>query len=534
MQVLVNKSLNETGTSSLDALRPVVAPEILLQNLLAHSSEGILCFDLQFRCTVWNPRMERISGQKAESILGCCLFDACPFLGEPEEREQLHATLDGRRGVDQERVFTLVEAGRKRHFTASYCPLLDAEGSLMGGMAFIHDVTERQERETAERRLEALQQSESRFRELAEAIPHIVWTAQANGTSLEYCNQRWCEYTGGAVQGHRQDSWALSIHPEFLVEVQERWNRAIHKGELYELEYPLRGQDGNYRWHLDRAVPLRDGEGRIVKWFGTCTDIHEKKEAEEMVLKLNVELERRVHERTSALSEINEQMESFCYSVSHDLRAPVRAMRAFTQILMDDYTASLDLAARDYLQRIGAAADRMDRLIQDLLQYSRIGRMAITLEPVDLRDAVEGVLTDLRLEAKQKKATIEIVDPLPILHANSTLLDQVLLNLISNALKFVPDGTAPDLKIWTEVHDGIAKVWIRDNGIGIPPDYHKRIFEIFERLHGSELFPGTGIGLAIVQKSISRMQGRLGVVSGVDQGSCFWFELPVTVARETS
>ena len=218
-------------------------------------------------------------------------------------------------------------------------------------------------------------------------------------------------------------------------------------------------------------------------------------------------------------------MESFCYSVSHDLRAPLRAMRAFTQVLLDDYAPNLDPAGQDFLNRVGNAAERMDRLINDLLDYSRLGRMELTLADVDLAKIMESVLLDLRLEIRAKKATIEVKKPLPNVVAHETVLEQILQNLVSNALKFGTPETTPAIQIWVDVQDSTVRLHVKDNGIGIPPEYHRRIFNVFERLHSANEYPGTGIGLAIVHKAVERMNGRVGVESSPGNGSCFWIDL---------
>jgi PAS domain S-box-containing protein len=371
-----------------------------------------------------------------------------------------------------------------------------------------------------------IQADDTYFRELAEAIPHIVWTAGPTGR-IEYCNHRWCEYTGIPINETQDGRWLDVIRPDHATRVSDAWRKALTSGNLFEMEYPLRSKDGAYRWHLDRGVPVKDETGTIVKWFGTCTDVHEKREAEQMVLRMNEELERRVTERTSALKEINDQMEAFCYSVSHDLRAPLRAMRAFSQVLLDDYAPQLDANGHDYLNRVGRAAERMDRLIQDLLEYSRLGRIELTLAAIETERAVDSVLIDLRMEIRNKKAIVHVQKPIPRVIAHNTVLEQILSNLISNALKFVRKDVIPEITISTDVREKNLRISVYDNGIGIPPEYHHRIFNVFERLHGVESYPGTGIGLAIVQKGALRMNGRAGVQSALNEGSCFWIELPL-------
>jgi light-regulated signal transduction histidine kinase (bacteriophytochrome) len=204
-------------------------------------------------------------------------------------------------------------------------------------------------------------------------------------------------------------------------------------------------------------------------------------------------------------------------------------MQGFADALLEDYSAGLDATAQDYARRIVTASKRMDTLIQDLLIYSRLNRSDLQLEPVLLDVVLNDALIQLENEVKSKNATVEIIQPLPAVCAHQGTLIQVCTNLISNALKFVTPGTIPHVKIWAETSQELSKFYFQDNGIGIAEEYHTRIFRVFERLHGVEAYPGTGIGLAIVRKGMERMNGRASLVSEPGKGSMFWIELPATV-----
>jgi signal transduction histidine kinase len=237
------------------------------------------------------------------------------------------------------------------------------------------------------------------------------------------------------------------------------------------------------------------------------------------------ELERRVRERTAALEETVKSLESFSYSIAHDLRSPLRTIHSFSDLLLTDYQREIDSTGQDYLSRIREAAGRMDRLIQDLLAYGRVSQENLALERIDLDVAVAAVLHELRDEIQQNEATIVALPTGFALRANGTLLHQVLSNLLGNALKFV-DARKPHVTITAQRAGTLVRVSIADNGIGIAPELHGRIFGLFERLHTPGVYPGTGIGLAIVAKAIERMNGRVGVDSTPGAGSTFWFELP--------
>ncbi|MDB6024840.1 MAG: hypothetical protein JWM68_1063 [Verrucomicrobiales bacterium] len=236
--------------------------------------------------------------------------------------------------------------------------------------------------------------------------------------------------------------------------------------------------------------------------------------------------EQALEKQAVQLKNSNEELEGMCYSIAHDLRAPLRAMRGFTSALIEDYDNVLDSNGQNYTRRIDQAAGRMDELIQDLLDYGKLGHVDLPVETISLQSLVKEVLGFLAQEIKEKQACIDVEKSLPNVKANLTILEQVFTNLISNSLKFVALGIPPQIKISAEVRGEKVRVSVRDNGIGIDQAHHTRIFGVFERLHGYETYPGTGIGLAIVRKGVERMGGTMGLESEVNKGSCFWFELP--------
>ncbi|TSK07964.1 MAG: two-component sensor histidine kinase [Geobacter sp.] len=284
----------------------------------------------------------------------------------------------------------------------------------------------------------------------------------------------------------------------------------------------------SYEGHFYRIRVFALTEEHLGFVISDCTKYRQE---EEKIAQLNARLEyeaatleRRVAERTSQLEEINEELDTFAFSVSHDLRAPIRAMHAFAEILLDDKFQS-PAERNAYLVRIKTAAQGMDRLIQDLLAYSRVSRQEITLEPVSLQQAVRDASQQLELASGGKGYRIEVAGDLPDVIAHHTVLVQVLLNLMTNGIKFVPKGVVPLLRIWAEDSGEYCRLYIQDNGIGIPPQHQERIFKIFERLHSIESYPGTGVGLAIVRKAVQRLGGHIGLESQEGEGSRFWIEL---------
>jgi PAS domain S-box-containing protein len=265
------------------------------------------------------------------------------------------------------------------------------------------------------------------------------------------------------------------------------------------------------------------GNANVVQ--GIVRNIIERKRTEEEYKKYRKHLEDFVAQRTDQLEAVNKELEAFAYSVSHDLRAPLRAMEGFANALLEDYGDHLDSVGQDYARRVVSAAQHMDALIQDLLAYSRLSRSALKPSAVNLDSVLGEVLHQFNPDVQKTGAQIRIERPLPEVMGDHATLVQVLSNLISNAIKFVQPGVKPGVNIWAEEKHGRVRLWVEDTGIGIAPEYHDKIFRIFERLQGVEAYPGTGVGLAIVKKGMERMGGQAGVDSTPGRGSKFWVEL---------
>jgi two-component system, sensor histidine kinase and response regulator len=248
----------------------------------------------------------------------------------------------------------------------------------------------------------------------------------------------------------------------------------------------------------------------------------ELKARAEALKNLNESLESRAQQ----LSAANRELEGFCYTIAHDLRAPLRAMEGLTALLLDDFAGKLDSSAQEYGERIRDAAARMDQMIQELLSYSRLSLMDLQPQPIRVSRLMKDAVSQLAWDLEKREARVHIKKSSNQILGHYAILVQVLVNMVSNAVKFIDPNKPAEVTIRDEKRDGFVRVWVEDNGIGIAPEHQGRIFRIFERLHGRESYSGNGIGLAIVEKAITRMHGKVGVESAVGEGSKFWFELP--------
>jgi signal transduction histidine kinase len=247
-------------------------------------------------------------------------------------------------------------------------------------------------------------------------------------------------------------------------------------------------------------------------------------EAKEDLARANRNLEEVVFERTARLRQTIADLEQFSYSIAHDLRAPLRAMTSFSMLLIEESGHKLDEQSQDYLRRITSAAMRMDDLIHDVLTYSRMIRTEMVLVPVELDKLVRDIVQQYP-SFHPERADISIKRPLLTVAGNTASLTQCISNLLGNAVKFVAPGAKPQVRVWSEEHDGWARLYVEDNGIGIDESHRERIWRIFERLHDQSTYEGTGIGLSIVKRAIERMGGTVGVESALGKGSTFWFQL---------
>jgi PAS domain S-box-containing protein len=503
---------------------------------------------------------------------------------------------------------------------------------------------------THKRDAEAIRNSEERFRTLANAIPQLCWMANPDG-GIFWFNQRWYDFTGTTPQ--EMDGWGWqSVHdPKALPVVLEGWKKLIAGGQPFEMDFPLRAADGTFHPFLTRVMPVRHQTGKVVRWFGTNTDITaqrrtedalrenqerlrvaqqvawvgtfewnlqtgvnrwtpeleamyglppggfagapnswqelmcpedrdqavrhmqeametgsfeaewrvirpdgttrwlfgrawvfkdetgkplrmvganidvtERKHAELEVLRINAELELRVEQRTLQLEAANRELEAFAYSVSHDLRAPLRGIDGWSLALLEDYGALLDDGARQYLNRVRAETQRMGNLIDDMLQLSRVNRGEMKLHPVDLTAMATRIAGRLR-DAQPERSMEFVIEPELAAFGDGRLIEIALTNLFSNAVKFTGERDKAFIEFGRLEKEGEMAFYVRDNGAGFDMAYAGKLFGAFQRLHKVSEFPGTGVGLATVQRVVRRHGGRVWAVASVNHGATFCFTL---------
>jgi PAS domain S-box-containing protein len=375
----------------------------------------------------------------------------------------------------------------------------DQSGQIIRSIGMVHDITERKQAE------QALQESETRFRSLADSMPQLVWTALPDGT-VDYYNQRYQEYCEIKQVERAAWEWAPVLHPDDRQPTVDAWQRSVETGEIYQIEHRVRMSDGSYRWHLSRGVPVLDETGQIIRWFGTATDIHDLKLAEEQ---LRVYAER--------LERSNRELEQFAFMASHDLQEPLRKIEMFGDLLLERATG-LDHQGRNCVERMQDASGRMRDMVEGLLQLSRITTQGKPFLPVELSQVTSEVLHDLEGQIRRTNGNVK-VEPLPAVEGDGMQLRLLMQNLIGNALKYHQPGIPPEIKVYAEQRSEKVQIHVEDQGIGFAQEDAERIFQPFQRLVGRSQYEGSGMGLAICRRIMERHGGEIAAFSKPGHGT---------------
>ena len=478
--------------------------------LVNSSSDAIISKSLEGIITSWNKGAERIFGYTAAEMIGRridTLFPADRLDEEPGILERI------RRGEQIEHYETVRRRkdGSLVDLSLTISPIIDADGRVIGASKVARDITDRREAELSALRLAAIVEGTD------DAI--ISKNLQGVVTTWNPAAERIFGYTAEEMIGQP----ITRVIPGDRLDEEQQFLARLQRGERVEHFQTIRQRKDGRLIHVSLTIsPIRDHDGAIVGASKIARDITELRDAQEALKSHAEELEQRVRERTVRLQESIAELEAFSYSLSHDMRAPLRAIQSLTEIVIEDHGERIPAEGLGHLKKVIDAAARLDRLIQDVLSFTRLSSAEIHLSPVDVEALVRSLLLE-RPELGGERATVQIESPLAKVLGHEASLTQCLANLLDNAVKFVAPGVRPTVRVHTERAGDRVRICVSDNGIGIDAVGQRRLFGMFQRL--SPGYQGTGVGLAIVRRAAQRMQGTAGVRSTPGLGSTFWVEL---------
>ena len=499
------------------AARPRAFDETQLLELVGLASDWLWKTDTQHRYTLITEGLRHRSKMNPDDFLGRAPWEMTWAGAEPPAWDEYRASVIRRDAV---RVTLSREdaSGTCRHMELIGGPMV-VDGEFRGYHGVGRDITDSV---TAERELH---ESRERYQEVVESVNEVIFRTDAHGY-LTFVNHAWEDITAHAVAASTGKPLVNFLHPDDRVAAWHDMAR-VSRGELaeYSSQLRLRTRHGEIRWIEATARPVvQKGVSAPHGLAGTLDDITARKVAEMTLRNINQELEARVKLRTAELEASNRELEAFSYSVSHDLRAPLRAIDGFARILEEELDEQLDDNARGHIERIRKASTRMAHLIDDLIELARLTRQSLHRETFDLSEIALQIVDELRAEYPERKVEVEITTELMVT-ADRTLMRVVLENLLHNAWKFSSGKDVAHIRFGAE-RDRERRVFcISDDGAGFDMAFSANLFRPFHRLHGSAEFPGSGIGLANVQRIIQRHGGRIWAKSEPDRGATFCFTL---------
>ena len=465
--------------------------------------------DLVHNSLTWSDEVYRIFGLAPQQF--AATYEAFLEAVHPEDRAAVDAAYSGsiEAGKDSYEIEHRVvrrTSGEVRIVHEKCEHFRDQSGKIIRSIGMVHDITERKQAEYA------LRESEERFRSLADSMPQLVWTALPDGT-VDYYNQRYEEYQDIKQVGEKAWDWAPVLHPDDLQPTVRAWQHALKTGEIYQIEHRVRIADGSYCWHLSRGIPVHNENGDIIRWFGTATNIHDLKLAQEQL-----------KDYAERLEHSNRELEQFAFMASHDLQEPLRKIEMFGDLILER-GISLNAQEREYLDRMRNAAGRMRDMVTGLLQLSRVTTQGRSFVSVDLSQVTADVLTDMEEKIRRTGAKVDY-GTLPVVEGDPVQLRQLMQNLIDNALKYHQPETPPYLRIHAKLLPERAQIFVEDKGIGFKQEDAERIFQPFQRLVGRNEYEGSGIGLAICRRIVERHEGKITALSQPGHGTTFIITLP--------
>jgi PAS domain S-box-containing protein len=502
-----------------------------LAAIVQSSDDAIVSKTLEGIVTSWNNAAQRIFGYSAEEMVGQSITKIIPPERQDEEPKILEQLKRGER-VDHFETERIAKDGRRLTLSLTISPVKDIRGKIIGASKIARDITEQK------KIFGALRESEERFRTVANTAPVMIWLTGTDSLCY-FVNKEWLEFTGGTQESETGSGWIKRIHPDEVEKAQQIYKSCFEARKEFQGEFRLRKKDGEYRWMFSRGQPRFSPAGAFLGYIGTCSDIHERKAA-------STELEKLVNERTAALQmanhhleKSNQELERFAYVASHDLQEPLRKIQAFGDLILERNAHEFTASGKDYLTRMIKSANRMQSLIEALLEFSRATTPQKNFEKKDLTALTEEVRTEFRETIEEKKATVNIAS-LPTMPIIPFQFKQMLSNIVSNALKYTKAGEAPVINVKGRTIQGkdinkkgvkqnldYCEITIEDNGIGFDKENSERIFELFQRLHGRHEYSGSGIGLSICKKIAENHNGFIIAEAAKGKGAAFHIYIPM-------
>lgn len=512
-------------TPQVEARKKIEESEAKFRNLIHEAHMPIVIIkgeDLVYDFV--NDAYLRIYGLQREDFIGKKMLDALPMLKTSAIETNLKKVLH----TGQTQIFTDVPVVfnrdgviETRYFTSIYQPFIE-NGKIVGIISIVNEVTEQYLAKKIQ------EQNEQDLKIILEAMPQMAFRANAEGEPV-FHSEKFYDYTGLNMDIAKETRWSTIIHPDMLEGTVKAWENSIKTGEEFDYAFQIkRASDNMYRWHLSRAVALRNEKGEIMQWVGTLTDIHEQKifaeKLEAMVNSRTDELNasnKLLEQKNIELEKSNKELESFNYVASHDLQEPLRKIQTFISFIKDRDMNQAE--AEPYINKIHTSAGRMMQLIKDVLVYSRLS-VEQQFEDVNLNNILETVLADYELLIKEKDAVINKTI-LPVIKGIPLQMEQLFSNLISNSLKY--SSETPVIEIFHLIENNTITLIFKDNGIGFDTEYSEQIFKLFQRLHGKGEYAGTGIGLSICKKIAEQHGGTIQAESSPGNGATFKIILPL-------
>jgi PAS domain S-box-containing protein len=483
-----------------------------------HSSDMIVLVNLEGVILYANPAIESVLGFKPEERIGAKGIERI----HPDD---IKALADVFNTLSRDTNSPVIKGELRLLHKDGGWRTLEAVGSNLAHNNVVESVIiNYRDITTRKRAEESLRQSEEKYRTLLESVQEGYFEIDLAG-NYTFFNDSLCRIYGYSKEELMGMNYRLYTDKETRTNGFQEFNKVYNTGEpLKGFTWPIIGKDGTKRYVETSASLLKDSSGKPIGFRGILHDITARKRAEEELKKYREQLEGLVHERTIKLEASNKELEAFSYSISHDLRAPLRAIDGFSQALLEDCEDKLDIQGKDYLIRIRAATQRMSTLIEDLLNLSRITRSEMSMEKVNLTRIVRSVINELQNSQPQRHVKIRIANGLEDI-ADSRLISIALENLLSNAWKFTAKQSEALIEFGSTREGSKIIYFIRDNGAGFEMTYMDKLFAPFQRLHTIDEYPGTGIGLATVRRIIHRHGGKVWAEGQTGKGATFYFSI---------